>query len=108
MRVVHQAIQNGVGQGGIADDWVPFGDGQLARHQGGALVVSVFEDLEEVFALLFGQRREAPVVQEQEVRPRVGVEKSGVAPVAAGSGTKAPKPDGGSKLRYRPGREGHP
>ena len=50
--VVHQAIEDGVGDGGIADDLVPVFDRQLAGHDGGAAAVPVFHDLQEVAALL--------------------------------------------------------
>lgn len=43
-----QPIEDGVGQGGIADDLVPFLQGQLTDGQGEASPVSVFQDLQQV------------------------------------------------------------
>jgi hypothetical protein len=50
--VVHQPVEDGVGQGGIADEVVPLLDRQLAGDDGGALAVAVLEDLEQVAPLL--------------------------------------------------------
>ena len=58
--VVDQAIEDGVGDGGIADDLVPVLDRQLAGHDGGAAAVPILHDLQEVAALLGEHRGEAP------------------------------------------------
>jgi hypothetical protein len=43
---------------------MPLGRRQLARDDGRAVAVAVLEDLEQVAALLVGDRRQAPVVEE--------------------------------------------
>lgn len=49
--VVHQAVEDDVGQGGVADHVVPLLDGDLAGDEGGAAAVAVLENLQEVDAL---------------------------------------------------------
>ena len=48
VRVVDDAIEDGVGVGGIADQLVPFVEGDLAGDDGRAAAVTFFEDFEEV------------------------------------------------------------
>ena len=42
------AIEDGIGQGRIADGFVPVLDGQLAGDDGRGAAVAVFEDFQEV------------------------------------------------------------
>src|SRR5258708_34459063 len=48
--VMDQAVEDGVGVGGVADQRVPLIDGELAGDDGGAMAVAVLEDLQEVVA----------------------------------------------------------
>lgn len=57
--VVDQAVQDGIGKGGVADDLMPGIEGKLTRHEGTPAAVSILEDLEEVTAFGIGQRCEA-------------------------------------------------
>jgi hypothetical protein len=82
--VVHQPVQDGVGQGGVADDVVPLVDGDLAGDDRGAAALSVFEDLQEVDALGRGEHGQAPVVEDQQVDAAEGLEQAAVAAVATG------------------------
>ena len=43
-----EPVEDGVGEGGVAEQVVPLLDGKLAGDQGGTGGVSVLEDLEEV------------------------------------------------------------
>ena len=61
MGVVDEAIQDGVGIGGLADDRMPVGHGELAGDQGGAPAVPIFEDLQQVVARLIVERAQPPV-----------------------------------------------
>ena len=49
---VDDAIEDGVGEGGIADDLVPALDWQLAGDEDRAGVVAVLDDLQEIATLL--------------------------------------------------------
>ena len=50
MGVVDDAIEDGIGVGRIADDLVPFVDGDLAGEDGRTAAIALFEDLVEVTA----------------------------------------------------------
>ena len=86
MRVVEQSVEDGVGEGGIADDIVPVLDGHLAGQQRAAAGVAVVEDLEEVVPALSRERSEPPVVEDEEPRPGEPLDDLGIRPVAAGEG----------------------
>jgi hypothetical protein len=62
---VHDAIEDGIGQGRIADDLVPMVDRHLAGDQDRARVVSILDDLQQVTALLRVQRLRSPIVEHQ-------------------------------------------
>jgi hypothetical protein len=64
---VDGAVADGVGEGGVADDLVPGLDGELAGDEGGGALVAVLDDLEEVAAFLVLERREAPVVDDEQL-----------------------------------------
>jgi hypothetical protein len=61
--VVEKAIADGVGQRGLAEVVVPLGGGELAGDDRRAAAVAVFEDLEQVSALLILDGGEAPIVE---------------------------------------------
>jgi hypothetical protein len=56
MGAMNDAVQNGIADGRIADEFVPAGYRDLAGHQQGSFLVAVFDDLQQVAALLAGQR----------------------------------------------------
>ena len=86
VRVVEQSVEDGVAEGGIADDIVPVFDGDLAGEERAAAGVAVVEDLEEVVSSLAGERSEPPVVEDEEPRPGEPLDELGIRPVAAGEG----------------------
>ena len=46
--VIEETVEDGVAEGGIADDIVPGLDGDLAGEQGATAGIAVVEDFEEV------------------------------------------------------------
>ena len=46
--VVNEAIQDGVAEGWVSDNFVPMVDGDLAGDDGGGATVAVIEDLQKV------------------------------------------------------------
>ena len=62
------AIQNGVGEGGLADDVMPSLDGQLAGDHGRAAAVSLFDNLHQISALRGREPVRPPVVEDQQLR----------------------------------------
>ena len=53
---VDEAIEDGVRERRIADHVVPMIDGHLAGDDGGSLLIAIFDDLEEIAALLVVER----------------------------------------------------
>ena len=62
------AVEDGIGEGGIADDLVPGVDGKLAGDQRGTGAVSVFDDLHQVAPLARSKAIRPPVINDQQVR----------------------------------------
>jgi hypothetical protein len=58
---VDDPVEDGVGEGGLADQVVPAVDRDLAGDQGGAAAVAFFDDFQHVVALLGPKRLEAPI-----------------------------------------------
>ena len=63
VRVVDDAIEDGVGIGGIADQLVPFVDGDLAGDDRRSASVAFFENLEQIVTSGGIERLEPPVVE---------------------------------------------
>ena len=79
-----ETIEDGVGQGWVADRFVPVLDGQLAGDDCGCAAVAVFEDFQEVPAFRGGEDGEAPIVDDQHIHAGDGFEDAFVAAVTAG------------------------
>ena len=92
MSVVHQAIEDGIGEGRIADDLVPVLDRKLAGDHGRAAPVPILHDLQEVAPLLGGHGRKSPVVEDQQLDARQAFEQPGVMAVAAGKRERIEQP----------------
>ena len=63
--VVDDAVQDRVCDGGFVDHLMPTRDRQPRRDDGGSALVAVFEQLEEVSALMVGQSVGAPGVEDE-------------------------------------------
>jgi hypothetical protein len=84
MGVVDQAIQDGIGQGGVPDLSMPFIHWELSGHKGGTEAVTVFEDFQEVPALFFSQGGQTPIVQGDQIGFGEGGQELGIASVPFG------------------------
>ena len=67
MGVVDNAVEDGVGIGRVADDFVPFVDRNLAGQDGRATAIALFEDLVEVATGAGVERFQASIVEDQEL-----------------------------------------
>lgn len=83
MGVVDQAVEDGVGVSGVADQRVPLIHRELAGDDGGAATVAVLEDLREVVAGRGIERVEAPVVEDEQIDAAKRPQQTGVAAVVA-------------------------
>jgi hypothetical protein len=64
---VNETVEDGIGDGGLADVGVPSVDGELSGNESGPASVAVFEDFKEVAALLVRERGDAPVVNDEDI-----------------------------------------
>ena len=71
---MNEAVQDGVAQGGVADDVVPMFDGDLAGDDGRGPTVAIIEDLQQVAPFGRTENRKAPVDDDQELNPADGFE----------------------------------
>jgi hypothetical protein len=65
--MMDEAVQDGIGEGGISNDIVPVLEGELAGDEGGSSFGAVFDDLQEIAALGLVQGSQAVIVDGQEV-----------------------------------------
>ena len=61
--LVEEAVEHGLGQGGVGHGAVPGVDRQLTGDQGGAELSAVLDDLQEIATLLDGGRGEQEVIE---------------------------------------------
>jgi hypothetical protein len=83
VRVMDQAVEDGVG---VGDQGVPLIDRELAGDDGGAAVVAILEDLQQVVAGGGVERLEAPVVEDKQIDAAEGAQQTG-----GGGRRRAPK-----------------
>lgn len=67
MRVMDEAVQDGVGIGWVSDYVMPGRHGQLAGDDGGAPSVAILEYFEEIVAGLVVERLQTPIVEDQQM-----------------------------------------
>ena len=65
--VVDDAIQDRVAEGGLADNLMPGGHGELAGDQDGAAAVAILDDLHEIAPLAGREAIGSPVVEDEEI-----------------------------------------
>ena len=83
---VYEPVEDGIGDGGVTDQPMPLCHGNLAGDDGGAVRTAVVDDLEQVSALLAGERGEPPVIEDQQPGARDALDQPGIATVGPGQG----------------------
>jgi hypothetical protein len=84
VRVVNETIEDGVGIGWIADQLMPFVDGDLAGDDRRSASVALFENLEEVVTRGGIERFEPPGIEDEQLHAAERPLDSGIATIAAG------------------------
>ena len=84
MGVVNKAVEDGVGISRVADEGVPFVDGDLTGENGRAAPITLLEDLVEVTTGAGIEGFEAPIVEDEELDAGETPQNAGVAAVTAG------------------------
>ena len=67
MGIVNEAVEDGVGISRVADESVPFVDGDLGGEDARAAPVAFFEDLVEVSAGAGVEGVKTPIVEDEEL-----------------------------------------
>jgi hypothetical protein len=83
MGIVDQAIEHGVGIGGVADEGMPLVHGELAGDDGGSTTVAIFEDLQQIVAGGGIERLEAPIVKDEQIDAAEHAQHALMAAIAA-------------------------
>ena len=65
-----QAVEDGIGQRWIADGGMPVRYRQLAGDEGRAAAMPVIDDFQQITPAFVGQRRQPPVINDQDVGSR--------------------------------------
>jgi len=86
MSIVDDAVQDRVAERWIGDDVVPLGHGDLTGDQERSLVVAIIDDLEQIAALIGGERLGPPVVEDNEIGALERVHQAQETAFAAGLG----------------------
>ena len=92
IRVVHDAIEDGVGDGRLAQIRVPLIAGELARDNRRAGRVAILHHFEKVLALDISQGRQAPVIDHQHIDAGEPRQQSRVRAVGARQGELLKEP----------------
>ena len=87
-----EPVEDGVGQRGFSDALVPEVDRILAGDQGRAGLPAVFQDLEEIMALILGERQKTQIVQEQKIHLGPGGQETGGLAGLPGQGDLGEEP----------------
>ena len=82
--VVHEAVEDSVGERRVADDVVPALDGDLAGDDRGCAPMAIFDDLEQIAALGGAEDGQAPVVENEQLDASERLQEPTVTAVAAG------------------------
>lgn len=64
---VHEAIQDGVGQGAIGERLMPLTHAELTGHERGFSIVAIIEDLEQIALERIGEAGGGQIVEHQKI-----------------------------------------
>src|SRR5664280_922037 len=84
--VVNEAIQDGVAEGGVADNVVPMFDGDLAGDNGRGATVAIIKDLQQVAPFGRIENRQTPIIENEELNAPEGFEHAAISAVAPSEG----------------------
>ena len=83
MGIVDDTIEDGVGVGGIANQFVPFVDRDLAGDDGCSSAIAFFEDFEEVVTSGSIEGFETPVIEDEQLDTAERAQETGITAIAA-------------------------
>lgn len=92
MGVVNEAVEDGIGVGGIADQFMPSGDGELTGDEGRAAAISFLQDFQHVVPSVAIERFEPPVIKDEQVDPGKTLHARGDPAITFGKGQFVDQP----------------
>ena len=84
MRAVDQPVEDGIGDGWIADMGMPVLNRQLAGDDGGGASVPIVDDLQQIASLLGGEWGQSPIVEDEHLYVGQALQHPGITPIAPG------------------------
>ncbi len=84
MGIVHEAVEDRVGVGRIADDLVPRRERELGGDNRRSAAITLLEDFEQIVTGAGVEGFEAEVVKNEEVGAAEGFDQARMTPVASG------------------------
>jgi len=81
---VHQAIQDGVCQGGVGDLGKPVGDRHLGSDDGRCLAVAIIQNFQDVLGVGRGELIAQPIIENEEVGTGQGAQEAGISSFLTG------------------------
>ena len=84
MRIVDEAVQDGVGVSGVANDLMPCGQGELGGDDRRPAAVSLLENFEQIVTGAGVEGFEAEVVENEQIGAGDGFDEARMAAVASG------------------------
>lgn len=93
MGVVEQSVEDGVSEGGVADDIVPVLDGELGGEDGAAAGVAIVADFGQILVALVRQGRVPPIAVDEEPHAAPAPSPALSAALAGAAAGTAPPPD---------------
>ena len=85
MRIVDEAVQDGVGVSGVANDLMPGGQRELGGDDRRPAAVSLLEDFEQIVTGAGVEGFEAEVVENEQISAADGFDEARMAAVARAS-----------------------
>ena len=92
MGIVNEEVEDGVGIGWIADDFMPTVDWKLRGDHGGAAPIAIFEDFKEIMPGGGIERLQPPVVKNEKIGAAQVAQKARMTSVAARQGKVCKEP----------------
>jgi hypothetical protein len=83
MGIVDEAVQNGVGVSGVANDLMPGRQRELGCDDRRSTAIPLFEDFEQIVTGAGVERLEAEVVENEEIGAAEGFYEARMTPVAS-------------------------
>src|SRR5271168_301277 len=84
MRIVDEAVEDGVGVSGVVNDLMPGRQGELGGDDCRPAAVSLLEDFEQVVTGAGVEGFEAEVVEDEQIGAAKGFDETRMAPIAPG------------------------